>query len=619
MDKLDPETDGASPDIAAENIEKLRELFPDAFTEGSDADGPRWKVDFEALKQCLGNYVEDERERYSFTWHGKARARQIAQTPSAGTLRPCPEESVNWDTTQNLFIEGDNLEVLKLLQKSYHKQIKMIYIDPPYNTGGEFIYPDRFEDNLETYLRYTGQIDDEGFKVSTNSEELGRYHTNWLNMMLPRLRLSRNLLREDGAIFISVDDHECANLKKVCDEVLGEENFLASIVWEKVHTRKNSSKYFSTSHDYVLAYARNKLKWDRILLPRENTDAYSNPDDDPKGPWKLDPVTAHNPYSADYVIEKPNGVRLGKPSGRYWAFSEETWLTKVENDEVMWGEGDSYPMIKRYLSEVQQGLVPTTLFTRKFAGDTSKAKKEIETLLGISGVFDYPKPSDLIKRLVQITMRPSDIALDFFAGSCPIAQAVFAANDDDDGKRSYIGVQLPEQCDESSESFQAGYQTICDIAKARMVKLSERHNDFKLDAGFKVYKLSDSSILPWSPDGNDLKRSLFDHIDNIRWDRTQHDVLSELLLKYGLSLTTPIEEREIGGKAVHVIGAGALVVCLADDVSLDVVKGIAALKDELAPEIMRVVFKDNGFADDVVKTNTVQMLRQAGVEDVKSL
>lgn len=619
MDKLDPKTDGTSQDIVADNIDKLRELFPDAFTESSDADGPRWKVDFDALKACLGEYVEDERERYSFTWNGKARARRIAQTPSTGTLRPCPEESVNWDTTQNLFIEGDNLEVLKLLQKPYHKQVKMIYIDPPYNTGGEFIYPDRFQDNLDTYLRYTGQKDENGLKVSANSEESGRYHTNWLNMMLPRLRLAKNLLRNDGIIFISIDDHEHSNLKKLCDEIFGEENFLATIVWEKVHTRKNSSKYFSTSHDYILTYARNKPSWDRILLPRENTNAYRNPDDDPKGPWKLDPVTAHNPYSAEYVIEKPNGARLSRPAGRYWAFSEDTWLRKVRDKEVSWGEGDAYPMIKRYLSEVQDGLVPTTFFSRKFAGDTSKAKKEIENLLGISGVFDYPKPSELLKRLVQISMRPDDIALDFFAGSCPLAQAVISANADDDGKRSYIGVQLPEPCEESSEAYRAGYRTISDIAKARLNALSEVHDDSKIDVGYKIYNLGESNIVPWLPESNNLDQTLFDSLENIRRDRSKQDLLAELLLKFGIRLTSPVRERNIDSETVYVIGAGALVVCLADAVDLELVNGIAALKAELAPEVMRVVFKDNGFANDVVKTNAVQILRQAGVEDVKSL
>jgi adenine-specific DNA-methyltransferase len=621
MDKLDPRKDGASPDLTEENLDKLRELFPDAFTEGSDPNGPRWKVDFETLRQLLGDQVEDETERYRLTWHGKSRARQIAQTPSNGTLRPCPNESVNWDDTRNLFIEGDNLEVLKLLQKSYHKRVKMIYIDPPYNTGSEFIYPDRFQDNLDTYLRYTGQVDDQGFKISSNAESSGRYHTNWLNMMYPRLRLARNLLRDDGSIFISIDDNEAANLKKISDEIFGEENFIATIIWEKVHTRKNSSKYFSTSHDYILAYARQKDSWDRILLPRENTSAYKNPDNDPKGPWKPDPVTAHNEYSADYLIRKPNGVTLERPSGRYWAFSEENWLDKVKKGEVIWGEGDSYPMVKRYLSEVQDGLVPTTLFTRKFAGDTSQAKREIDGLLGISGIFDYPKPSKLIKRLAQITMRPDDLALDFFAGSCPIGQAIHDLNNEDGGQRSFIAVQLPEICEESTPAFNAGYRTISDIGKDRLRRVFEnpKAGHKKSISGFKSFRLADSNIRPWAPDEDDLKTSLFDAVDNIKPDRRPADVLYELLLKFGLDLAAPVEEREIGGQPVHVVDRGALVACLADDIDLEVVNGIAALKEELAPEAMRVVFRDSGFHDDVVKTNAVQILRQAGIDDIKSL
>jgi len=389
MDKLDPKTDGATPDIVEQNIEKMKELFPDVFTED--------KVDLDALRETLGDYADERQERYSFTWNGKSLARRIAQTPSTGTLRPCPEESVNWDTTKNLFIEGDNLEVLKLLQKSYHKKVKMIYIDPPYNTGGDFIYPDDFRDNVKNYLTLTGQTDDEGGKYGTNAETAGRYHTNWLNMMYPRLKLVRNLLMDDGAIFISIDDCEVANLRKMCDEVFGEENFLANVVWEKVHTRKNSSKYFSTSHDHVVVYAKTKELWDRHLLPREDSSAYKDPDNDPKGPWKPDPITAHNYYSADYVVEKPNGVQLRRPEGRYWAFSEDNWLKKVRDNEVLWGEGEAYPMIKRYLSEVQDGLVPTTIFSRKFAGDTAVAKKELESLLGIAGIFDPDVSRSFVK------------------------------------------------------------------------------------------------------------------------------------------------------------------------------------------------------------------------------
>ena len=391
----DPET--RSPDIVADNLEKLQTLFPEAFTEGG--------VDFEVLRQLLGDAVDESNEKYGLNWHGKRRARQLALTPSTGTLRPCPDDSVDWETTQNLLIEGDNLEVLKLLQKSYAGKVKLIYIDPPYNTGKDLIYPDDYRDSIQNYLELTDQVDGEKRKLSSNAETSGRFHTNWLNMMYPRLKIARELLCGEGMICVSVDDAEVANLREIMEEIFGYENLLATIAWEKVHTRKNSSKTFSVSHDYVIVYARNKDTWDRILIPREGATAYKNPDNDPKGPWKPDPITAHNPYSADYSITKPNGVVLSRPSGRYWAFSESTWNAKVEANEVIWGSGSAYPMIKRYLSQVQDGLVPVTLFTREFAGDTAIAKKEVDSLFESQGVFQYPKPVLLIRRLIQLAAR----------------------------------------------------------------------------------------------------------------------------------------------------------------------------------------------------------------------
>ena len=350
MEKLDHKIDGESLDIVASNIERMRELFPDVFTEG--------KIDFDVLRETLSDYCDDNQERYSFTWNGKSRARHIAQTPSTGTLRPCQEESVNWDTTQNLFIEGDNLEVLKLLQKSYHKRVKMIYIDPPYNTGNEFIYPDRFADNLDTYLRYTGQIDDEGFKISVNAETSGRYHTNWLNMMYPRLKLSKNLLRDDGAIFISIDDNEVANLRQICDEIYGEENFLATIIWQKVFSPKNTAAYFSEDHDYIVVYSKRKELWMPGLLPRseKTTSRYSNPDHDSRGPWMSGAIQARNYYSkGQYVVTSPSGKEFSNPKGTYWRFSKEKFIQLDKDNRIWWGEsGNNVPRLKRFLSEVKQ-------------------------------------------------------------------------------------------------------------------------------------------------------------------------------------------------------------------------------------------------------------------------
>ncbi|MES1933688.1 DNA methylase N-4/N-6 [Salinisphaera shabanensis T35B1] len=659
MDKLDPKTDGASQDIVADNIDKLRELFPDAFTEGSDANGPRWKVDFDALKACLGEYVEDERERYSFTWNGKARARRIAHTPSAGTLRPCPEESVNWDTTQNLFIEGDNLEVLKLLQKSYHKQVKMIYIDPPYNTGGEFIYPDRFQDNLETYLRYTGQVDGEGFKTSANAESAGRYHTNWLNMMYPRLRLARNLLRDDGVVFISIDDNEDTNLRKIADEIFGEENFIAKIIIQS-NKRGQTYKKIAKCHEYVFIYGKTDIAQIGELEKAQGSLPYT----DSHGDYDLWELRNRNPkfgkhnrpnlYFPIYINPEKkdeNGLHPISLEERE-NFKIKVFPTNSKGEEGCW----RWSAKKIRSAQENDGFGATAGKRRQDGGwniyeksrkNTTKAKSiwadtqvisEQGTVeagrLGMSGMLEHPKPVELIRRCIELATEENDLVLDFFAGSGTTAHALFKQCALDHKDRRLIAVQLPEPTYEiaggnrvakanSNKAFENGYLTIADIAKQRIRRsiraVKEENPDIKLGFGIKVFRLDTSNLIPWNPTPEELNNSLFRGVDNIRLDRSEQDVLSELLLKYGLDLAEPIEEREINGKALHIIGAGALVVCLADAVDLELVNGIAALKAELAPEVMRVVFKDNGFANDVVKTNAVQILRQAGVEDVKSL
>jgi len=644
MEKLGPKTDGATPDIVDQNIERLRELFPDAFTEGSDENGLRWKVNFVALQEIIGSYVEDQAERYSFNWNGKARARRIAQTPSTGTLRPCPEESVNWDTTQNLFIEGDNLEVLKLLQKSYHKKIKMIYIDPPYNTGNEFIYSDKFADNLETYLKYTGQIDSEGRQFSVNAELGGRYHTNWLNMMYPRLKLARNLLRDDGAIFVSIDDHECPRLRQMCDEIFGEENFIATVIWQKVFSPKNTAAYFSEDHDYILVYARRKECWEPGLIPRseETTARYTNPDNDSRGPWMSGAIQARNYYSkGQYEVTSPSGKTFSNPRGTYWRFSQDRFDELNEDGRIWWGEsGDNVPRLKRFLSEVKDGVVPQTLWKYEDVGHTQEAKEELLKYVDFKyteNVLNSVKPTRLLRHALKIgtTSDADEIVLDFFAGSAPFGHATMTQNDEDNGNRRFILVQLPESLSKDEPNL----NTISDMGKSRLREVSKtleqkrqkrsRDEETKLpgigedvpnlDFGFKVFKLDASNIKPWDADFDNLETALFDAVENIKPDRTEADVLYELLLKYGLDLAVPIDNREVAGKTVYIIGAGALIVCLAKNITLEVVEGIAALKEELKPEVMRVVFKDSGFSDDVVKTNAVQILRQAGIDDVKSL
>lgn len=626
METLDPKTDGSSKDIVQKNIEKLKGLFPEIFTED--------KIDFHKLKETLGDYTDSQEDRYDFTWHGKSNARRIAQTPSTGTLRPCKEESKNWDTTGNLFIEGDNLEVLKLLQKSYHKKIKMIYIDPPYNTGKEFIYPDNYKDNLDTYLKYTGQIDDEGSKFSSNTEQSGRYHTNWLNMMYPRLKLARNLLRDDGVIFISIDDNEQSNLKKICDEIFGEDNFVANFIWEK-RTNRENRKQISTRHDYISCYCRDlSLEEKAIKLLPMNEEAlsrYKNPDKDPRGPWKSDPATAqagHGTKSQFYTFISPNGKEHNLQSGRCWLYTKEVMDKAVKENRIWLGkEGNGVPRIKTYLNAKDRGLTPETIWFAQDVFTTEKAKVALKELFDGNAIFETPKPVELLRRCLDLSSGKNDIVMDFFSGSAPTAHAVFQQNKEDGGNRKFILVQLPEHCDKDSEAFKASYKTIADIGKERIrragQKVVEENQDKKdlenLDIGFKVFKLDSSNIKPWDADFDNLEKALWDSVENIKKDRTQDDVLCELLLKYGLDLTWPIEEKIIEGKTVYIIGFGALVICLDSDITIDVVEGIGKLKEELKPAIMRVVFKDNGFITDVVKTNAIQILKQYQIEDVKSL
>ncbi len=668
MEKLDPKTDGATMNIVEENIEKLRELLPDAFTESSDENGTRLKVNFDALRELLGDYIEDGQERYSFNWNGKARARRIAQTPSTGTLRPCPEESANWDTTQNLFIEGDNLEVLKLLQKSYHKKVKMIYIDPPYNTGKDFIYPDNFRDNIENYLELTGQKDEEGRKLSANTETSGRFHTDWLNMMYPRLKLARNLLREDGLVFISIDDNESYNLRSLMNEVFGEENFIADVALVNNLKGRNDKKYIATANERLLIYVKSdEFEEFGLDLPDSKLKEYELKDKDGKYrlielrkrggadtrkerpkmfyPFYVNPETGNVNLeeNGDYTIEalpiKSTGVE-----GR-WRWGIDTAKNRLE---LLVGQRvngkEKYNIYEKDYLE-KEGTIKRIKPKSVICGtdySTDGATKAYRALMPEAD-FSNPKPVPMIEDLVTYAAPPSDeeaIFLDLFSGSSTLAHAVISRNSKDNGRRNFICIQLPEKTEIDSEEFKNGFKTIAEIGKERIRRVikkieaeqTEKAKEAKeklpgmddsesnnLGLGFKVFKLDSSNIKPWDADFDNLEHALLNAVENIKPDRSEADVLYEILLKYGLDLTLPIEERKIDGKTVYIIGAGALVLCLADDISLDVVEGIAALKDELKPELMRVVFKDAGFKDDVVKTNAVQILRQADIEDVKSL
>ncbi len=611
--------DGKSMDIVSENITKLKELFPDVFSEG--------KVDFEALEATLGEYLDTKEERYSFNWSGKAKARRIAQTPSTGTLRPAKDESKNWDSTENLYIEGDNLEVLKLLQKSYHKQVKMIYIDPPYNTGKDFVYKDNFKDNIKNYMEQTGQVDTDGNKLSTNSDALGRYHSNWLNMMYPRLKLARNLLKDDGVIFISIDDNEITNLRKLCDEIFGEDNFIGEFIWKKRSGANDAKNFVSIDHEYIVCYS--KYNFTQLKGIQKTFENYKNPDDDPRGKWTSGDLTCNKNATERpnlyYPITDPvTGITYECNKNRVWRTIREKMEDFIIQGKILFPKsGTGTPMYKRHLSEVRSDYQPiSSMLGNYYNANSTKALRRI---LG-EQIFDYPKSLDLLKKLLEQGLNNNDIVLDFFAGSSSTAHAVIELNEDG-GNRKYIMVQLPEAIDENSEAYKVGYKNICEIGKERIrragetIKADKSDKDLSdLDIGFKVFKLDSSNIKAWDPESENLEESLFDAVNNIKSDRTEEDLLYEILLKYGLDLTLPIEELTLAGKKVYIVGLGALVICLDEQITLDTVEAIAKLKEQYeSDDLMRVVFRDNGFKDAEVKTNAIQILKQSGIDDVKSL
>jgi adenine-specific DNA-methyltransferase len=659
LSSTDPES--RSADLVADNIARLRALFPELISEGPNGIA----IQMDVLKSLVGDRtVTDAEEKYGLNWHGKRLARQLALTPSTGTLRPFPEESVDWDKTRNLMIEGDNLEVLKLLQKSYAGKVKLIYIDPPYNTGKDFVYPDNFHNSIEHYLQLTGQKGEAGEKLSSNTETSGRFHTDWLNMMYPRLKLARNLLREDGVIFVSIADHEIHNLRALMDEVFGDENFVATVIWQKVFSPKNSARHFSEDHDYVVVYARTGADWTPKLLPRtEEMEArYANPDNDPRGPWTSGDLSARNYYGEGiYPITCPTGRIIdGPPPGTYWRVSPAKFKDLDQDGRIWWGaDKGNTPRLKRFLSEVKAGRVPQTLWTYEEVGHTQEAKKELNATLGATAsdsVFETPKPTKLIRRMLQLGTASSagDIVVDFFGGSGSTHHAVLLQNLEDGGNRRCVLVQLPEPMP-AGKVGELG--TIADVTKERLRKagelvLAEWRGKQKSpdsqgellpeatpelsappDCGFRVFKLDSTNIREWDPkpkkdDGTTaetaLQASLDEGVEHLKAKRTEPDILFELLLKLGLDLCVPMEVRSIAGKDVHSIGAGSLLVCLAQRVGRDEVEalalGIAGWHGELKPAgETTVVFRDSAFEDDVAKTNLAAILNQHGLETVRSL
>ena len=611
--------DGLSMNIEQTNLDKLRSLFPECVSEG--------KLDIDKLLSLCGEYIDNDFEKYKFEWKGKADCLRLAQKRSTGTLRPCLEESVDWDTTQNLYIEGDNLEVLKLLQTAYYRKVKMIYIDPPYNTGNDFVYADDFADPMTRYKEVTQQT------TKSNPETMGRYHTNWLNMMYPRLRLAANLLRDDGVIFISIDDNEVANLRKVCDEVFGEENFLACIVWEKRFTRSNNARLFASLTDYILVYRKSPIV-DYLRAPRtEKSDSiYSNPDNDPRGAWTsvsyVNPASKEQRPNLSYPIINPiTGQEIQHPTNA-WKYEYEKHLIHVKENRLYWGANgeNTYPRLKKFLCEVEDGMVPVNLWKREEVGTTDAASKELSALMGAK-VFDFPKPVDLIKTMSQIAASDKDsIILDFFSGSATTAHAVMQLNDEDGGNRRFILVQLPELCDEKSEAYKAGYKNICEIGKERIrragKKILEEHaqvtmEDDKqpLDVGFRVFKLDTSNLKTWdaTPIEDEQLDLLYQRmntmIHRVKPERTDQDMIFEIMLKLGVPLTYSVTPFSIHNKTVYGVGDDCLLlVCLAENVQPEDVEQMA----EYAPA--KIIISRDSFADDTAMANAYYILRDHGIE-----
>lgn len=605
-----------SPDLTATNIARLAGLFPNCVTEARDARGElKQAIDFDLLRQELASsIVEGPQERYQLNWPGKREALLTANAPIARTLRPCREESVDFDTTRNLFIEGDNLEALKLLQESYLGQVKVIYIDPPYNTGRDFIYDDDFADDAESYLERSNQIDAEGTRLVANTDANGRFHSDWLSMIYSRLRLARNMLRDDGVLFVSIDDHEVDNLRKVCTEIFGEENFVAQVVWQKVFSPKNSARWFSEDHDYVLVYAKSGEQWTPNLLPQteEMVARYKNPDNDSRGPWTSSDLAARNRYDAGlYPVTCPSGrVIDGPPKGRYWGISEDSFKKLDKDQRIWWGEdGNNMPRLKRFLSEVQQGRTPQTLWFYKEVGHTQDAKKTLLKYVPFQhteNVLNSVKPVELLQRILQLAGKPDDnsIVLDFFSGSAVTAHAVLKQNFEDGGNRRFIAVQIAEPLPQPEPGLGSIFEMGLARIKNVVAELRAHSQTTTLDLGFRVLKIDTSNMkeVYYTPDAV-TQEALPGLVDNIRADRTPEDLLFQVLLDWGVDLALPIGQQTIAGKTVFFVDGNALAACFDTGIDEDFVKQLAAYKP------LRVVFRDAGFAGDSVKINVEQLFK----------
>lgn len=640
-------------DITDSNIEKIGQLFPNCLTERISEDGKVEKViDFDQLRQELSKeIVEGPQERYQFTWPDKKKAIRLANTSSTMTLRPVRKDedvptgvdcegvaykssgSLNFDDTQNLYLEGDNLEILKLLRETYLGKVKMIYIDPPYNTGSDFVYEDDFSQSNVQYQNNSGQQDSAGNRLVANLESNGRFHTDWLNLIYPRLKVAKDFLSNDGVIVLSIDDGEAQNLRKVCDEVFGAQNFITSVVWQKIHSIKNDAKYFSENHEYAHIYAKDITKVHVNLLPRteEMNARYLNPDNDPRGPWQSgDLVASGERTNGHYLVTSPRtGKTFDVPQGKHWVYSQENLEELIATNQVWFGsDGNAFPRKKRFLSEVQSGRTPSTLWLSEEVGHNQTATRELKALFDGLKLFDFPKPVDYISHFTRLFTDSSSLILDFFSGSATTAHAVMKLNAEDGGTRQFIMVQLPEPTDPLSEASKAGYINLCEIGKERIRRagkkileeqektktdgglFAETESNPKLDVGFRVLKLDSSNMrdVYYLPEESS-EATLFE--DNIKPDRTPEDLLFQVMLEINVPLSARIETKKIGGKEVFSVNNGYLIACFDSDINEDVIKAVAKMKPYY------FVMRDSSLSSDNVADNFDQILLAYSKETIK--
>ena len=604
MEKLDME----SMDMTKNIKEVLKDLFPGCVSE----DG----IDFSKLKQELSNeIIDDKKEKYELTWPGKKESIVEANTTTKDTLIPLYSKSVNFENTKNVYIEGDNLEALKLLQESYLNKVKLIYIDPPYNTGHDFVYNDNYTKSIQEELEKSGQAID-GIKLSTNTDSNGRFHSDWLSMMYSRIKLARNLLSDDGAIFISIDDNELKNLLNICDEIFGSSNFVANIIWQMRYSVSNDVQWFSSNTENIIIYAKNKTIWHPNQEARtdEMNSSYKNPDNDPRGPWASVAAQAKSGgQSLKYPIMTPSGKEVYPPEGRYWAYSQETYKKLLDDNRIYFSSPESRPRVKKFLSEVKNGKTPQTLWTFDMVGHTQDAKRELDKLMEAS-TFETPKPTKLINKILQLGTNPdsNDIVLDFFSGSATTAHAVMQLNADDGGNRQFVLIQIPELVDNNSNTFKAGYKNICELGEERIRRAGKKINEESeadIDYGFRVYKVDSSNMKDVFYKPSDVEQmNLLDYLSNVKEDRTPEDLLTQVMLDLGLTLDLKIEEKSILSNKVFYVEDNSLVACFDDQVDINIIDEICKCNP------MKVVFKDISFKTDKDKINLEERIKKLSPE-----